>query len=163
MSEAMFRIGACYKQRDGVVVLLRSASESPMPEMGDGFAWACYEDTRMGIGFRNLIDGSEASPWKAPENRDLLPGELTLRDGQWVPLGAQQEKATSMTPTLDAMENARDPKRDPLPYFAERKAFDPFGPGFVVKYDGHDSDVRQPFAGLQLDAPQSFVPPQQKF
>lgn len=48
-------------------------------------------------------------------------GDLLRKAGQGLP---------SKTPTLDKLENGRDPKRAPLPYFAERTPFDPFK-GFV--------------------------------
>lgn len=82
MSEAQFRIGGVYRQRNGQLV-----------ELAEGSV-AVYLSDRKKYGPRDPRDGSDLNAniiSKEWGDRSLLPGELTLVNGSWVPLGVTEE------------------------------------------------------------------------
>lgn len=87
----LFRVGGVYRCIDGAVVRLRYV---PFWSEMEVMAQAVDVDDSYERGARRLADG--IYPYTNNENYggNLLPGELTLVNGEWV----------SMTPTLDKME-----------------------------------------------------------
>jgi hypothetical protein len=94
---SMFRIGGVYRQRNGEVVRLAPYSGSYGSSFVDGYGSAIAIKDGTPRGSRHLSSGRMCAFFAHDDAKftgDLLPGELTFVNGEWV----------SMTPTLDKME-----------------------------------------------------------
>lgn len=94
MTQAQFRIGGVYRCRDGQVVRLSYMEDW---HDRDSAAQAVAVHGSFDRGARQLSNGTY--PYTSNENYggNLLPGELTLRDGQWVSV----EEAKEVQPDAD--------------------------------------------------------------
>lgn len=139
--QAQFRIGGVY--RDAKNRLYKLSHEGAYVRANPGAAWAvvvrhearCWIGT--GAGYRTLHDGKDTGnfDWEGV-SRDLIPGELILRGGEWV-----SQDAPIAFPSGAVLQTCGDkivgrtepePYRAPLPHFNQRTPHDPFGDGFVV-------------------------------
>jgi hypothetical protein len=92
MSEALFRVGGVYRQRNGEIVRLVERPDWCMP----GWVEAAFVDRPGGDGGRRLLDGV----YTLPEDKwSLVPGELVFFTGMWV-----SADKVGPTPTLDKLE-----------------------------------------------------------
>jgi hypothetical protein len=91
-----FRIGGVYRQRNGEVVRLAPYSDSYGSSFVDGYGSAIAIKDGTPRGWCHLSSGRVCAfaHDDAKFTGDLLPGELTLVNGEWI----------SMTPTLDKIE-----------------------------------------------------------
>lgn len=77
---ALFRIGGCYRARDGLLYQLRDpAPRHPEHAPEEGWAWLIKraKEGAISAGFRRLADGCDPSPYHGSCDRTLIPGELT--------------------------------------------------------------------------------------
>lgn len=141
--EAMFKVGCCYRQKNGQVVRL-------YPGLGSqDEGWAKSVDGTSGFGQRRLNDGTDTLSFELfyVGDRTLLPGECDesgnlIESPKPVTLGQilRQALERQSTPlTRVRLENTAEPKRDQLAYFNEKTPSfaDKQFPGFTVKKSAH--------------------------
>jgi hypothetical protein len=99
----MFRIGGVYRDSEGRLYRLLPMDQNkgglrlkPCAAPAKAANVSKRSDKDIGFsGYRSLVDGADLADYPHDGgNRNLIPGELTLVNGEWV----------SMTPTLDKME-----------------------------------------------------------
>lgn len=95
--QAKFRVGGVYRNRNGTLMRVGR-------EVGGGLVKlefvSGYREGRETTSSFWLTSGQYEK--RSHPTADLVPGELHLVDGRWVPV--EQEPAMSMTPTLDKLE-----------------------------------------------------------
>lgn len=85
MSENKFRVGGCYRDHSGDIIRLTAARDYGRVADGEillGLRWEYYPACF------NLESGVWAMGGAHP-HMNLIPGELTLKDGAWVPVDAK--------------------------------------------------------------------------
>jgi hypothetical protein len=143
----LFRVGGVYRQQNGVICELRHflGAVSALAER----VWSPPGEWLNAGGSRDMRTGRYHGAALGDDELTLIPGELELRDGQWVAVEEKEEAKSvqslgallrqalergigqTKTPTLDKLENTSEPKRAPLDW-NKSTPFDPFK-GFVVK------------------------------
>jgi hypothetical protein len=146
----LFRIGGVYREQSGCVVFLEATDCSDIARavvLEEQGGLRC----RLEDGHRDINGGKDVA---SPGNDfDLIPGELELRDGQWVPVEEKEEGVFLAGPDatfkevvealIDLHAEMAEPKRAPLDW-NKSTPFDPWK-GYVVKSDtGHIEHTPSP-------------------
>lgn len=93
MEQAFFRIGGVYRQRKGDVVRLEAADQYWNTGCEHGAAAYEVAGAMFQRGARRRSDG-KAYPYETDESSeyDLIPGELHLFNGEWLPVEEKAEQ-----------------------------------------------------------------------
>lgn len=131
--KALFRVGACYRQRNGALAKLYP----PLLIDRDGRALVHVRCpyTNSGQGHRLAETGAEWAQSMLAHARDLIPGEC---DEHGNPL---EDKKEPETIKCVARPSQHEPERAPLPGYGQSTPFDPFKGWFTDSETGEVSHV----------------------